>query len=57
MLTKDGGMIAIVDMAISLVEFLMNAIDAIISGDFSSLSDLNFDFSAITDLFGNLLGN
>ena len=56
MLTKDDGMIAIVDMAISRVEFLMNAIEAIMSGDFSSLSDLNFDLSAITDLFSSLLG-
>lgn len=57
MLTKDGGMIAIADMAISLVEFIVDFLGALMSGDFSSLKDLNFDLSSLTDLFGGLLGN
>lgn len=56
MINKDDGMIAIVDMAISFVEFIVNAISALMSGDVSSLSDLNIDLSSVTDFFGGLLG-
>ncbi|MBQ6066692.1 MAG: hypothetical protein IJK89_07695 [Clostridia bacterium] len=56
MLTKNDGMLAIVDMAISLAEFIVNFLGMIMSGDFSSLSDLKLDMSSITDIFGNLLG-
>lgn len=55
MLTKNDGMLAIVDMAISLAEFIVNFIGALVSGDFSSLKDINLDMSSVTDLFGNLL--
>ena len=46
MLKKDDGMIAIVDMAISLVEFLVDFIGALFSGD----------TGVIKDLFGKLTG-
>ena len=55
MLEKNDGMLAIVDMAISLVEFLVNAISSILSCDFS-LSDMNLDLSALTDVFSGILG-
>ena len=55
MLTNNDGMLAIVDMAISLVEFLVNAISSILSGDFS-FSDMNLDLSSLTDVFSGILG-
>ena len=55
MLTKDDGMLAIVDMAISLVEFMVNFISALLSGDFSSIADIKLDTGSVTDLFGTLL--
>ena len=50
MLTKGDGMIAIVDMAISLVEFLVNLIMSLASGDFSALSDLPSKLTEKKDL-------
>ena len=46
MLKQDDGNMAIIDMAISLVEFLVDFIGALFSGD----------FSAITDVIGKLTG-
>ena len=40
MLNKDDGNLAVIDMAISLVEFLVNLIQSIMSGDFSALTDI-----------------
>lgn len=40
MLNKDDGNLAIIDMAISLVEFLVKLILSIMSGDFSALTDI-----------------
>ena len=40
MLNKDDGNVAIIDMAISLVETLVKLIEAILSGDFSALTDI-----------------
>ena len=39
MLNKEDGSIAIIDMAISVVEFLVKLIQSIASGDFSALTD------------------
>ena len=46
MLTKDDGMLSIIDMAISLVEVVIKMIEGILSGD----------FSAVTDVLGKLTG-
>ena len=40
MLTNDGGMLSIIDMAISLVEFVINAISSLLSGDTDALKDV-----------------
>ena len=40
MLNKDDGNMAIIDMAITLVEFLVKLIQSIASGDFSALTDI-----------------
>ena len=40
MLTQGDGMLAIIDMAISLVEFLVNAISALLAGDTDVLKDM-----------------
>ena len=45
MLNKDDGMLAIIDMAISLVEIIVKAISALLSGDFSAITDI---FSQLT---------
>ena len=50
MLTKGDGMMAIVDMAISLVEFLVNLISSMASGDFSMLKDLPSKITTKKDL-------
>ena len=40
MLNKNDGMTGIIDMAISVVEFVVNLIFSLASGDFSPLNDL-----------------
>ena len=56
MLEKDDGMLAIVDMAISLAEFLINLINSLLSGDFSALKEFDFDINKFSDLFDSMLG-
>ena len=40
MLTNDDGMLAIVDMAISVVEFLVEFLTSLFSGDSNAIKDL-----------------
>ena len=51
MINSGDGMVAIVDMAISLVEFLVNLISSLASGDFSALTDVFGGLSEKKDLW------
>ena len=46
MINKGDGNIAIIDMAISIAEFIVNLIGSLLSGDFSALSNI---FGGLTE--------
>ena len=51
MINKNDGMIAIVDMALSLIDFIINLFDSLASGDFSALKGITGGLTEKKDLW------